>query len=508
MTPREDLHALIQALNNREKQLVTMSANGKQPAYLCLFQELARIEHYDEKAFLISSEGRPFAKHYSVKKNELYEKILTTCRSQRQFGGADKPIEFQVREGLEDVRMLKEKRLFAQAFRRLSKAKKLARRFELHEILIEALRAERFMVVDRQAPGYIEIVQELHIEIEKCTMAISNKFRLLELKDRLFLVARQFAEQSGQYDVDYLKSVLAEKDLANIESCLSFNARVNFYLCHSIFHHLTGNVKTCWEYFRKIYRLWEAHPHFRRVDIVEHRNILQNYLMFSNAANEYGDFDAVLASLEAGPFRSTEEKAVTIFNVINVRLSRYLSDCDWEKVAEVRCYFLEVEKSSAKHLSPNRAIVFALHFAWVSFVLQDYEAAIKWLNRIEITREENLGQGLIFRSKMLEVLVLFEAGEVKLLESRSRTIVTALSKKQENFAFELRLVKMLNRYVGTHQDSKFDEQLKELHTNLVENDLIDAVQHGMTRVWLKARIEAISMKAVVERDRAEEDIES
>ena len=183
-----------------------------------------------------------------------------------------------------------------------------------------------------------------------------------------------------------------------------------------------------------------------------------------------------------------------------------MSDCEWEKVAEVRIAFLEVEKSSAKHLTPNRAIVFALHFAWVSFVLEDIQAAIKWLNRIENTREQNFQQGLVFRAKMLEVLVLFEAGEVKRLESKTRAIETALTKKQEDYVFELKLVKTLNRFVGANQDEKLMQELEALHSNLVKNELIDAAHHGMTRVWLKSRIEGVSMKDVVERDREEENV--
>lgn len=504
MTAREDLHELIQSLNNREKQLISMASNGKQPNYLKLFHALCQITDFDEKEFLSSPNGAAFAKNFSVRKNELYEKILTICRSQRQFGGSEKPVEFQVRERLEDVRMLKEKGLFSQAFRRLTQAKKLAKRYELHEILVEALRVERFMVIDREAPGYVEKVEEIHREIAHNTAAISNKFRLLELKDRLFLVVRQFAKQSSHDEAAYLEAVIKDNELKDINTCLSFDARVNFHLCHSIYHHLSANAHLAWKYFREIYLLWLDNPLYQRTKIVEHRNTLQNYLNFSVGAKQYGDFDEVLEALEAGPFRSNEEEAATIFNVINVRLARYLSDCDWEKTATVEANFLTVEKDFGKHLHPSRAIVFALHFAWIHFILKNNSAAMKWLNRIENIREEDLRQGLIYRAKMMEVLVLFEAGEVKLLESRSRAIETAFSKTKSPYAFELKLVKVLNRYIGTNRGRDLRFQLEALLASLVENDLINAVQHSMTRVWLKSKIEQIAMKAIVEQERDEE----
>src|SRR5688572_18481591 len=115
MTPKDHLFQLIQSLTPKERQVFAIAAKGtrkKSPDYLLFFQALCELDQYGETAFLASKRGLPFNPGYSGRKNALYEKVLQVIRSQRQIGGTEKPLEFQVREQVEDARFLRERKLF------------------------------------------------------------------------------------------------------------------------------------------------------------------------------------------------------------------------------------------------------------------------------------------------------------------------------------------------------------------------------------------------------------
>ena len=499
MSNKKDLFELIHTLSKREKQLFKLKSNSTNSSYLQLFDVLANLEDYEEDSFLQSDAGQAFRSNYPVRKNELYEKVLNVCRSQRQRVGFEKPIEFQAREKLEDVRYLRDKELRKQAFRRLRQAKKLAEQYELHELLIEILRVERFLIVDRQAPGYIEKATAIHSKLREVTEVLSNRLQLFEMKDRFFLVARQFAEQHGHYDQAYLKAQIDSEALRKVEFCLSFEAKNNFYFCHSLYYHLTGNPKKAWENFRSLYRLWLDRPDFIKIKVVEYRNILQNYLSFSIAAKEYEDYEKVLEALESGPFRSLEEEAATVFNVFNVRVSHDLFACNWTKLKSLMARFKEAEQRFGRYVSPIRIVYISLNFAWVEFVLGNFQESIYWLNRIENAREGNIQDGIVFSSKLLEIIVLFEAEDLQLFDSRYRSILAALSKLEKAHSFEINLVKQLNRNIGKKDSPKFLESMNKLYQELQKGDEIDG-KHEMTRKWLLSKTKRRALIEIVEEE--------
>ncbi len=462
MKARDDLFLLIKQLSPAEKKVLGMSPARHD--YQLLFKALNDHKDLDEKEFLASKMGRQFAGNFSVRKNELYEKILQGIRAQRKSAGTAKAIEIQLREQLEDVLFLREKKLYDQCTRRLQRAKKIAKDHQLHEILLEILRIERSILLKTQPAGYSQELKEIHGEIADITEVIKNKTRMLYLYDCHFLEVRQHHNLRGNVNFELLNDLHQSSDLQDVSKCLSFEAESNFYFCHGIYQHLQGNAKGAWDFARTLYLRWQEQKGVQKVKPVEYRNVLQNYLTFCNAAVQYDDFDIALKQLLAGPFYTDEEEASAIDNGCYVNMQRCMQVCDWDGAKAAIAAFKNRLDDIGERLIPSRIMVHYLSFSRIMLVLEDWKSAASWATKVITEGEGEEISALVIQARVQEILALVEMNDLDKLHNRCRAAIRLLQKADGQMATTLQAIQAIQKFDSTLTG----EQQQKIWTNLLK----------------------------------------
>lgn len=504
MTPQDHLYRLVRALTRHEKQAFTTASRKSnpqdEPIYLKLFKALAELEEYDEKGFLSSSKGRLFKQNYSVRKTELYEKILLVLRAQRQSQGKEKPIEFKVREYLEDARLLQDKSLHEQASRRLDQAQEDAKKYQLFEAQLEILRIRRGLLM-REPHVKTSDLQHLHDDIAKTVAILQNKARMLSLLDPLFLLARQHAALNGTIDHELLEEIIAAPELQDVTSCLSFEANQNYHFCHAIYHRLKGNVEKAWIHGRAIYLAYQEEKEVRRVKGAEYRNVVNNYLAYCVDAYRFDDFDEALKHLVATPFHSKREEDSALHNALAMRLSKALNLCDWAEAVQARAEYRVQLPTFSEELPSSRMMMFYLNFSRLSMVEGEWKEVIKWAKKVLGEGSSNARQGLVFQAQLQELIALYEIEAMEALEKRKRAAGQAFRRAELSGDFERKVLSTMQRLPGLTASKAIRETFEALADVLekAEPDMRDTV--SLTFAWVQSHLRGISIARVLEEVR-------
>ena len=506
----DKLFHLIQSLTRNEKSAITKATQSKDKTfdYVLLYRALQSIRgEYDEAAFLKKHAKKSFIKNFSARKTELYEKILASLRTQRQFGGRDKPIEFKVRELLEDAWLLKEKTLSEQSKARLQKARKEAKKYHLHEVLLEIFKLERTLLM-REMPKNLECeTEKLHAKISEVTEAIHNKYRMLALKDQIFVFIRQHNELNGKLDKAGLRKVMEEKELNNIAYCKSIEAESNYHACHAMFHYLMGNSSEAWIHARSQYLMWQEYKDLQRIKPIDYRNVLQNYLSFCNEVLRYEDFDLALAQMVGGKFRSNAEKASAIHNSLNVRLQKALNLCQWETAEGLQAEFKEKLKDFSEHIMPSRIMTFDLSFSRLSIVKGEWKKAIKRAQFVLDEGGTDIQKGLAFEAHLQIAISLYMQKDYSATEKKCRYLLDHFRKNEMGNDFEKGMLTILKRYaaVGDGHNKQigceFQDLLSKSHGGMDNKQMHKSVTHA----WMRSQIVAVSLSTILHADLKEQE---
>lgn len=467
--------------------------------YQRLFHAIDKSASFDEKAFLNSAAGRSFVGKMPRKKNELYEKLLQVARGLRQSGGKTKRVEVQLREDIEDIVFLRERKLFEQGSRRLERAKKRAISHNLHEVLLEILRIERTIVLRIQAAGYEEEVNFIHSEIERISEVIKNKGRMLYFYDLYFVQVRQFKNLRGAIDRSLLTGWIESPELTDVSKCLSFEAESNFYFCHCIHHFLLQDTIEAWQFARTLYLRWQEAHEIQKVKAVEYRNVLQNYLVFCINASKYDDFDVALNKMLRGPFYSNDEEASAIDNGLNAEMQRCLSLCEWEKAKEIIQNFREKLDLISEWLIPSRIMVHYLNFSTLFIVLEDWGNALRWARKVGSESDGQESISLVIQGRLHELIAVYGQPRLGEFINLHRSTKRLLKKAGISKGFEIDFIDAL---LAGFKDGDAKKSRKRFGAILKNAQKAKATSNTtFISKWLEANFQGKSLRTLLEEER-------
>lgn len=505
----EDLFLLIRSLSLTEKRVFTAQSKVRVKTgtkYLKLFDALWELKAYDETSFLASAAGREFKKGYAQQKNELYEKVLQVLRGLRQSDGVDKPKEFQIREMLEDARILKDRNLLGQSGLRLQQAEEDAVKYEFHELRLEILRQQRSAIVKDVISGESPELDALYGEIDRTLAVIQNKVRMLYIYDRFLLEAKRHAQLSGVVDQEELDRLMAVAELKDVGLCLSFEAKCFFYFCHAQYWHLQGKVSKAWECMRENYLLWRGSPDMQEIKWVEYRNVVNNYLIFCNEAMRYEDFDVALAEM-CREARSDEEAVAMLHNSMYVRLQRYLNCCEWERALEVEQEFHRSKEKLSDHLPRSRVLAFYLSMGRLHLALEDWTRVLRWSKWILNEEAQDLAVGTVSQARLQEMIALYElwmAGDedrLDELEKRYRSALRVFQQLENGGVLQGRVLHTVYHLARKRTDEQRRHELETLYKVLEREEARRDPSMRIIQAWVRSRLKGKRVSEVLEEVR-------
>lgn len=471
-----------------------------------LFDDLNKLTRYDEPQFLADHAQSAYVDRFSGNKNYLYNQLLDAMRSARQRGGIDKPIEFQIREWMEDAQFLKDKMLFDQSLDRLQKARREASRLEFHEILIEIFRMLRTHWMELQPPGYEKHILAALEEIHELSHMVVQKALYLLFRDRLFLQQRhpnKKQEPSNDKEIEVL--IALDPDTIKWAHHTSTEANLNLLMAKALALQIQHHYRQAWSCYHSAYHLWKERKDYRESRQTTYLKFLNNFLTVSNRVRVYTDFNDALESLEVPSSRSKDLKAESKQNALYVRLQRFLNEARWEDANELEESFKKAREHIGIKLGRTRLLAFYLSFARLLWIQGKYEAASKYCKYCLDERIKEEISPRMVEAMLLKVLIRYDqtrslekkAKEVEAFQKELDAIERTCPKKSNEYRYFLMVIRTLKKVnnlpafeLPAPYFSKLQKQLHE-QFSLPESMNWEAVEIMLD--WANSKVDGISL---------------
>lgn len=493
MKKNTQLFDLIQAMTKGEKRYFKLiaSVEGKEKAYVQLFDAIDKQNKYDEKALKKEFSKASFIKHFAVVKNYLFNIILKTLRIYHN----DKTPLDNIINMQKNVEILRTKGLVDMALNQLDKAiKQTEDRGFLREKLLLLHWRDNFT-----AGGYYvdktqeQIDKELSEKTEVCKQML-NYYEYVELSARIdYLIMRKGIRSEER--LDKLK-VLFENSLLEKAVPLSWRASIYYHHARSSYFLAQKNYEAYIQEIENNVKLFEDNIALLESEPLTYLIIYNNFISaclyqpsydfldkqaqkYQQILREYAKKKNIKYNIEKGLFYST----YTVYIAFYVRNKKF--DKAVGKVEESLKDFSKVKAKIPEYLILN----YYYQVAYAYFGLKQFEKAQSYLiillNECDPTKRE-----IIYTStQLLNLLTHYELGNYEYLEAQTKNMRLYFSRKNLYYAFEKSTIQLIRDLMKAKKEAskkKVVEKHKS-HFEILKKDFLqqDAFDYLDILYWMK-----------------------
>jgi|GEM_PF-402539 len=518
MRPSDNLFDLIKSLNPSEKRHFKLYAQrhivGEGNNYLKLFDTIDRQDEYDEVALKKTFRLEKFVHQIHVAKNYLHTLILKSLNEYHASGSTN----IQLRELLGSAEILFGKGLYKQASKILTKLKEKAYRYEKQIFVLEVIVLENKIAFALQDMEEAKAIITLGAkEEEKLLRDYQSARQYKHLSDKLKIFIKTKGTVKGEDDIPELENIITHPLLDNEQNAISYNTKYSFFHVYSNYFSVKEDYKHAYPYCNKLVDLIESHPE----QIVKNPQAyllgLNHLLVILKELRKFDEFEVALKKM-----KSVQSKTIHFQS----RAFAYTFIHEWNLAFHTSKYqqcialipFLEEGlKKYDKQITSDIKLLFYFDVFYGYFVLGQYQAAIKWLNRILNDKRTEIRQDIRNFGMLVNIILHFEMKDYDLLEYLIRSAQRLLDKEKNAHKFELLVIthiKLLIKGNSAAEQRKLFMKLRNklLFANL-ENYLIAFSRGSSEKVilnsfdilaWLESKIEDRSFATVLsekERDK-------
>lgn len=414
MKRRTDLYDLIRAMSKSEKRYFTIDAQKsgrKGSRYLELFQAINDMEEEDEKIL-----RKQFGRNLSTDKNYLYEAIL---RSMRDYRSANS-MAARIREMLLDAKYLYERGLYDQCGERLESAKELARQLDDNGVLLEIIRDERRLILERRIKQTDLSLEELAAESEVLLRRITEENLLLTTYESLGNMVMRNLGLSNEEEIKKLKhrflSVLTEISPEKISAA----AQRRYYQCWAFYSQLVGNYDDVFQYYEKVIDWWDRHPMNKEEEFHRYIVDVSNYLHGYGSKGQYQYFPKLIESLENSKPRYLHDKSL-VFQKLSIYRLMYFINTGENKGIDI--LLRSIEKGlSTFYINERSQFVLLFNTATLLFIQEDFSGCQQWCEKIFSKKKVTARIDIQRASRLLYLISEYEIDELDGTEKALRSI--------------------------------------------------------------------------------------
>jgi hypothetical protein len=498
----DELAKLIASLTKSEKRyfkVFTSLQNGEK-GYIKLFEAIEKLGEYDEKKIRKMYEGEDFLKRLPAVKNYLHGQVLKSLR----VINSGNTIETRLREMMQDVSILYEKRLFKQCAKILEKAKDIAKANEMvlpileiniwqEKVLIELLPIEKF------EKALEDSVREEMITVE----AQKNAIQYRHLYNKMVLINRKIKEARNKEELDQFESIIKDPLLSSIDKALSFEAKQYFYHIHLIYNHAKGDNQECFLLSKAQMQLIESYPEKIKETPKIYLSALYNVLLCKIHLHKYENFNSILIKLRSFPVNSTNIEVSRFVNSYIFEMVMYLDSGEFAKSAAIRDLILEGLELYHDKINIIEKITLLYNLFYSYFGSAEYSKALGIINKLLNDYQKELRYDIQSAVRILNLIIHFELGNNSLLEYNAVSTYRFLYKskrlyKMENIVLQFIRKKMPKIFNQKQQRAAFIELREAFHA--ISNDEYEskAFEYFDYISWLDAKISGKPFSEVVQ----------
>lgn len=469
MKPTNDLFLLIKSLESTEKsyfkKFTRLHILGDGNNYIRLFEAIEKQTHiseeYDETLIRKKFKGEAFLNQLWVAKHYLYHQILRSLEVYHL--GKDNEIKSLLRR----IELLYEKGLYSQCGKIIVRAKETAFKLEKFSSLLELLKWELKIF---QVHSYSGITTTQLDEWHKNILQAINKHT--NQVDYSFAIAQAFSKRkkSGfarkKGDIDFYSKIVNSQLFEDEKNALSFEAKNNFYLIHSLYNIARESPKTHY-YTKKQVELFDSHPEQIQLNAGLYLTTLHNHIVICRRMGRENEIANYIEKIKSAPALNSVTKGKKYF-YSNANQLKLFFNSNKLKEAIRLADKIRTEKSfyqNEKYLNPSDKTALYYDLGFYFFVARQYKEAAKLFHTIVNDFPIDVKSDFHCFSRILLLLVYFESGKFDLLEYAIKTTYKYLKKNQQLYKIEEILLLFLRNAIKDF-DKNMKDQFQNLHTEM------------------------------------------
>lgn len=444
----EKLVQLISTLSKSEKRsfrlFVNRNTGSADKLYVQLFDLMSKSIEYSDDLAVRKINGLKKTQLSNLKGN-LFKQILSCLRliERNKIG------EIQVREQIDNAKILYEKGLYLPCLELLDKAKRQAIEMNYETIALSILYFEKRV-------ESLHITGSMSAKADELTNQSNQLLSQIELTNRLsntslLLYGRYLRHGYIKSGVEFAELTnFFNELLPNVEGQhLEFYQQLYLYQSYVWFYNMAQDFANCFKYAQKWVNLFEVNPDKKNSITILYLKGLHNLLNALFMASKREKFNKIYSMLEA--FDIAAKANVTRNEISNYYLfywTHYLNqifinasynDLDdlkkLETLLEENTYYWDV----------HRLLIFYYKIGCVYFAIGNYDKAITFLAKIVNENYVDFRSDIQSFARILFLICHFEKGEVTLVTYQVKSLYRYLSKIEELGAMQLEIIKFLRR---------------------------------------------------------------
>ena len=456
-----DLFGLIKSLTSNEKryfQLSTDLQSGKKN-YVLLFEEMDIQEVYDKKLVVDKLKAHKFVKSLHVTENYLYQRIMESLRTFH----AEKSISAKLYNLLMDAEVLSRKGFYKLSMDVLNRAEKIALKHHKNFILAEVAPRKIELIVADEEKKLTEQLDELYEQTQKIHHQLQEESSYIYWHHWFVLIFRKWRYPKDPQVLQQMEEGYQFVIQKGFPTEGTFQMQYYYYTIQSVYYQLIKEYEKGNEIHAKILMLWESNP-----DIIKERRSvymgrLANYINSSLTCEKYELVYPLIEKLEALKTTTFDEQGEQFQNVYFYKQLYYLNSKQLEMAEEL---IPEIEKGLKKYaqkINPARKLTFYYNSTITYFLLEEYETAADWLNKIlTLTRSHEPRKDVQRFARILQMAIYYKLSSHKVLEYLFRSVYRDKKLKAEMHVFEKIVLQYFKKLLTILADSREEKALFKL----------------------------------------------
>ncbi len=485
MKKQEQLFYLIKSLSKSEKRNFRRN-NTFSKNYLQLFDAIDSQEEYNNNEIKDLFKNTKFINQLHVTKNYLTKQILRSLRNDNSTISVDT----RLNNSLSEIEILYKRELFDYCLQLIQKAEKLAEQFEKHNYLNIILNWKRKIYMQhKNIFNNIYSVDKIIKQQAKNIEASDNENKYWKLTlDQLDNFGKTLNERS-----DFFKNRL----LLNEKNALSLRGKTNYYHIHYSNAVTSNKPDEGLENLNKLVELIETN-HIRITDDpTPYVTTLSNKVSLLLTIKQYDNIPSILKKIRDIPNKydiHNKEKISVKLNLrtYNVELEMYRDLKHFEKAEELINVVENFLNANRKSITKNYIVLFYYQFAYVYFMLNNYNKSLRWTNMLLQNDLAKIRDDIYLYSRFLNLMIHFELSNNIVLKYAVDATRKSLRKKRILLNYEKVLLRFFSKISMSRKEDRnkiFSDLKKDLFAKTdvkKKMDVLDYIDFGS---WINKKLE-------------------
>ncbi|MFL5764984.1 MAG: hypothetical protein ACJ77K_13655 [Bacteroidia bacterium] len=475
------------------------SLQGGEKSYLKLFEAIEKMGEYDEAKVKKMFAGEDFTRRLPSVKSYLYAQILRSLR----LSYAGSTTHSRLREMMEDLSIIYEKRLYKQCAKLLAKAKELARANEDVLFQMEISAWEQKIQMEVLDIDKFEKTLETSLADELKLIALQeNISQYRNLYNRIVLLNKTIKEARNDEELKPFQEIIDHPLMRSVASAKSFDAKYCFYQTHLIYNHAKGDSRACWGIARQQMALLEQFPYRIEETPKVYVTTLNNILLGHIHVHNYDGFDKTLIKLRAFPLKSFNIEVNRFVNSYIFEMVMYLDTGEFTKSVAIREDIINGLEKYGDKINAIEETTLLYNLLYSYFGTGEFQKALGIINKLLNEHQKELRYDVQSAVRILNLILHYELDNPRLLEYNAISTYRFLYKNKRLYKFENIVLNYIRRkmhriYTPKDQIEAFIELRKDFLGLADDPYESKAFQYFDYISWLDSHIEKRSFEEVV-----------